>query len=288
MKHRIFRDAINLIAALACVLAAACGSSNAPASAPGRCSSDADCSDSLTCGMASGACVSAAGAGGVAGVAGMGGAALGINTSAQMPCTTKPQSGCPAGSWCLVANASGDTSCYSSGSVPYGGACSTINDCQGGLLCVYGQCTNLCAGVSDCSSAPYATCSPYPQRGSVAAIPGSSFCSIQCNPADPFNSARSADFAACLPGTTCSVQGSDGPTGATNCYLAGTVTNGNACNDTNSCAAGLICLTQGSSSSCTPMCLMGRTQCRVGSCQSFGTPEHVGVKGSLVELGYCG
>jgi len=286
--NRRFHVGISSLAILAGLVSAACGNSDAGDSgAPSVCSTNADCHDGLQCNVASGACASGASAGGMAGVGGASGVSS-MNTSAQSQCTTKPQSGCPTGSVCLVANASGATSCYSSGSVPYGGACSTINDCQSGLLCVFGQCTTLCARASDCKSAPYATCSPYPQRGSALAIIGSSFCSIQCNPADPSNSARSADFTACLRGATCSVQGSDGPTGATDCYLPGTVTSGNPCNDTNLCAAGLICLTQKSSATCTPMCLMGRTQCRVGSCQSFGTPEHVAVKGSLVELGYCG
>ena len=283
-----------LAAGLLCVLLAACSSAASDTSATG-CTKNTECSSDARCDVQSGACepnsTGNAGMTGMAGAAGNSSAPThSDNVSADTQCKPNPQSGCPTGSVCLVANAAGDTSCYSAGTVSYAGACSTINDCQVGLLCVYGQCRTLCSTSSDCL-AKYAKCAPYPASDDAAAIPGSSFCSLQCNPADPTNIARDPQLASCLADSGCYPMGSDGPSGATSCYSAGTALRGASCEKTADCRGGLVCLTSTAAATtgkCTPYCVKGQTPCASGSCQSFAQVKYVGIKGSLVELGYCG
>jgi hypothetical protein len=264
-----------------------CGSDPSPATTAG-CSESAQCGAGLVCDMASGACVSGSGG------SGSGGSSAGSSTAsdsvaADTACTVNPQAGCPAGRVCMVANSSGTTSCYSTGTGKYGEACNSINDCEADLLCVYGQCHTRCDSVSDCGSAPYATCSPYPATSDNAAIPQLSFCSLQCNPADSSNAAGSASFVGCPAGAGCDPSNA-GPAGTTDCYAAGTVPVRGACDDvTLICGPNLVCLTSsGGSGTCTPFCLMNEATCPTGTCTSFATEQQVSVKGSLVELGYCG
>lgn len=254
---------------------------------PAGCMSDGECAAGKHCNLQTGECEAAdpssAGSAGSAAIK-----AESTNVAAQAQCTTKPQSGCAPGTVCRVANSSGDTSCYATGSGAYGDACATVGDCKADFLCVYGQCRAPCDSAKDCPSAPYAACAPYPERDGAPAIAGSSFCSLQCNPADSQNLAKNPDFVQCLAGTGCYSHAT--ATGATSCYTSGDVPAGGACSDMDLCKPNYVCLTtQGvAGGRCTPYCLMGRTKCATGSCQSFATPKKVSVKGSLVELGYCG
>jgi hypothetical protein len=277
-----------------------CGSDPSPTTKAG-CSETAQCGAGFVCDTTSGSCVSGSGgsAGAAAGGSATGGSAAGSSgtstitpdnsVAADTACTVNPQAGCPAGRVCMVANSSGTTSCYSTGVGKNGDTCNSINDCEADLLCIYGQCHQRCDSVSDCGSAPYATCSPYPATGGNAAIPQLSFCSLQCNPADPPNKGGSASFVGCPAGGGCDPS-NDGPSGTTDCYAAGTVPVRGVCDDvTLVCGPGLVCLTSsGTKGACTPFCLMNETTCSTGTCTSFSVTQHVSVKGLLVELGYCG
>jgi hypothetical protein len=264
------------------LLISACGSSTPPTPESG-CSSKDDCNAGDQCDLASHACEPAGTSAGASDEA--------QDVSAQTQCTVEPQAGCPQGSVCLVATSSGETSCYGTGTVPHAGPCATVDDCQPSLLCVYGQCQSICKTASDCAAAPYATCTAFPARDNAAAVTGTRFCSLQCNPADPANTLGNTDFSPCLPDATCGPQGTEGPIGATDCYLAGAARSGAACAKPADCGPGLVCLTAAQAATngiCTPYCLMGRTRCSTGTCLSFGAEQQVGTKASLVELGYCG
>jgi hypothetical protein len=263
----------------------ACGSD--PSATAAGCTETAQCGAGLACDAASGTCVSGSG-GSASGGSDAGTSTAADSVAAETECTVKPQAGCPAGRVCMVANSSGKTSCYSTGSGKYGDDCNSINDCDAALICIYGQCHKRCDSVSDCGSAPYATCSPYPATNGNAAISQLSFCSLQCNPTDASNAASSASFVGCSSGASCGSSIS-GPSGTTDCYAAGTVPLNGMCDDVTLCDAGLVCLTSGGTNgTCTSLCLKNEASCRSGTCMSFATKQQVSVKGSLVELGYCG
>jgi hypothetical protein len=186
-----------------------------------------------------------------------------------------------------VANSSGATSCYIAGSLPLGGLCSGINDCAPGLLCQYLQCRSICQSSADCPQKPYGACNAYPPVMGETPFPGFGFCSLQCNPADSANAAGDTAFAPCNAAARCGFS-SDGAQGTTECFATGTNGTGAACTGSADCVADDVCLTdQGGKSTCTPYCVMGKGGCKKGTCSSFGTKKYVGVKGTLVEVGYC-
>jgi hypothetical protein len=164
-----------------------------------------------------------------------------------------------------------------------------LNDCVAGLVCAYGQCRPICAALSDCASRPYGECYPYKVGADQTPLPHFGFCSLQCNPTDPGNKAKKPEFAACLPGSTCSFS-ADTPSGSTECFQAGTKGPGAACDQPGDCAPGQTCLlTQAGSSTgeCTPLCLVSEGGCQQGSCQSFAQKHFVGTMGGLLEVGAC-
>jgi hypothetical protein len=280
---------LGLIAVVGAIGAAAgCGNSSDTAAAHG-CSRDADCSGGLVCDPTIAECIEGkAGAGGGGGAGGKAGgpAVQDDSVASDAPCTVLPQSGCPTGHACLVANASGTTSCYTVGALPAGAACTGFNECSAGLICAYGQCRSICASLSDCGSRPYGQCYPYTVGEAMTPLPHFGFCSLQCNPADPTNKAGRADFAACLAGSTCFP--SDAPaSGSTECYQAGTKGSGSSCKQVSDCAPGMTCLNLPSGSECTPLCLVGQSSCPSGSCQGFAEKQYVGTKSALLEVGAC-
>ncbi len=210
------------------------------------------------------------------------GAETPVNYAASDACTVVPQEGCPADHTCLVVTVDGATTCQSAGSAPLGGLCSGNSDCAPGLVCVESTCRSFCGEPSDCGGVASA-CNQV-SHGSEP-VKGWSICSIACNPADPPNAAGANGLVACPAGMACfSLDPSDGPKGSTSCFPAGAAQEGAACMTGGDCAAGLVCLNDGGSSSCRPMCLVGQSQC---TCLSFAVPLYAASAFTILEVGFC-
>lgn len=205
-----------------------------------------------------------------------------VNHAASEPCTVLPQEGCPTDHTCLVVTVDGATTCQSAGSAPLAGLCSGSSDCAPGLACLGAICHSFCGEPSDCGGTAPAC---FQVMLGADPVKGWSACSIACNPADPPNAAGAKGFLPCPAGMTCySLDASVGPRGSTSCYPAGTAPEGAACMAGDDCAAGLVCLNEGGSSSCRPMCLVGQSQC---NCLSFSEPTYAATANAILEVGFC-
>lgn len=205
-----------------------------------------------------------------------------VNHAASDPCTVSPQAGCPDDHTCLVATVAGATVCQSAGSTPLAGLCSGSNECAPGLVCIGSTCLSFCQQPSDCDGKAPAC---FQITLGSEPVNGWNVCSIACNPADPRNTAGSKGLLACPAGMACfSLDSSVGPKGSTSCYPAGVAPSGAACMNGDECAPGLVCLNDGSSSACQPMCLVGQSQC---TCLSFAEPFYAAIADDVLEVGYC-
>lgn len=212
---------------------------------------------------------------------GGGGAAVPENHPASEACAVFPQAGCDVDHTCTVVTPGGATLCVGAGPTAVGGYCANDGDCAVGLACVGDLCRAFCAAPADCTGgAP--TC--FDVYSNQKVIPGFKTCALPCNPADPANKGGIEGVAACPGGFTCFPLGADvGPQGSTDCGLAGNAGPGAACAP-GDCRAGLVCLNNGSSSVCTPRCLLGGGQC---NCASYAQPQYVALPSGIKEVGYC-
>lgn len=152
-------------------------------------------------------------------------------------CDLVTDCGCPRGSTCSVADASGRTRCrILSGSpvAPYS-QCNSDSDCPALHSCLDRICKSRCNNsLADCGF-PGSACEPAFQAGSQ--IPGYFFCARKCDMLSPLEPATG--FSACGTGSTCSTF-SGGR--ATDCFVAGAGEQGSACSLQGDCAAGLACV----------------------------------------------
>jgi hypothetical protein len=202
------------------------------------------------------------------------------NYPATEPCTTIPQSGCPAEHTCQVASHAGHTTCVKAGSAPVAGACSSSTDCAVGLSCVYGTCQEYCNDFHDCPGDVVGCIQFFDDDGE--AVANKKYCTIPCNPVDAANVGGTPGLLSCPPQWGCYPVHSGAPIGTTDCYPVGPRGLGEPCE--NDCGLGLVCLNYGDHKECASVCLMGKASC---SCQSFAEPDHAAIGGELVEVGYC-
>lgn len=218
-------------------------------------------------------------------IAGDGGGGQGAgepaNYPSNQPCSVLPQAGCAAGHSCQVATLGGATMCQQAGGVPDGGLCASNSDCAPGLSCVWNMCRSYCHVPEDCAGLAPAC---FQVEWGAQPVAGWLACSRPCNPADPGNATGMQGLFACPPGMGCYPAQPGGSLGSNDCYVAGTGPVGTACQDGGDCAPGLVCLSDGSSASCRPMCVMGLGGC---ACAPFAQPFYAATPNGILEVGYC-
>jgi|GEM_PF-5036806 hypothetical protein len=182
-----------------------------------------------------------------------------------------PQCGCSVGEGCYLP--SGTPVCLPAGSAPDGADCAADNDCLAGSVCITGlvtgnQCGRLCdpAAPATCSTG---VCIP-------SGLPGIGACMIGCDP---------------VAQTGCGARGcyllqntGDTPFVTACGRLAGTGRDGAACTVTQECAAGFVCLDDGTASACRPLCDLATGRgCTAGTCNPGTSPLRAGA----TEYGGC-
>jgi len=202
-------------------------------------------------------------------------------TCTETACTlTAPQSGCCGSDNCTV-DATGAHFCVASGTATTGQACSAINACALGDICLgatVGTCFNFCSTDNDCT-APGGHCVLQLGDGMGGAVPNVSMCSQNCDPTD----ASSCN----VTGLSCQAW-VDTPTGKnyTSCVPSGGIGPGGACpNGDGDCQAGLDCANFTAGPKCAQWCRVGVTVCPGAlTCQSFTTPF---LLTPTIEYGVC-
>lgn len=123
--------------------------------------------------------------------------------------------------------------CHPAGTVAVGGACTALNDCDAGSVCLgTGTCAKLCCSATDCPTGQ--SCTPLGD-GSGNPLPnGVGFCHAPtaCTP---------VPNTGCAAMQQCTTTAADG---STDCFPTGPVAEGGDCSSDN-CAAGLGCFNMG-------------------------------------------
>ena len=209
------------------------------------------------------------GAGGSGGAGGGGGIPPDMGN-----CDPVNAAACGSGEKCeMTSPLATTTTCEANGTVTLGHSCTTTpDDCQAGDECEanFKYCARLCHTDSDCpttagplSASNVARCGSF-DSGAYAAGPANTFrCTLPCNPVP------AAGASGCVSGTKCDQYGAGGGGGGggggsggsfnyTDCYYAGTGTDGANCTYSSDCAVGYVCV----GGSTTPHC---RMYCRAGN-----------------------
>ncbi|MCA9580578.1 MAG: hypothetical protein KC416_02210 [Myxococcales bacterium] len=207
----------------------------------------------------------------------------------QTPCSlVAPQCGCATGNACVI-DGTGARLCAAAGTGDEGQPCGAGALCRPGQLCLaypasttLTMCAAFCNTDADCGSR--ALCRTTLGDGTGGTIPGATFCTIDCDPAEQTG---------CAPGSECTVYLEPEPSARffTDCRAkaAAPGTQGSACSTTDDCGAGYRCLdfngTTAGGTECSHWCKVGSgTGCGAGStCFPFATPLSLGG----IEYGYC-
>jgi len=209
------------------------------------------------------------------------------DTCPMLPCSLSPQCGCPGANMACDINAMTQmgTACRMVTSPGMESAtCSTGTDCAAGFVCVgdsfFAECDRYCAHDTDCAS-PRGRCVIQLNNSSSQPITGAIVCSSNCDPTQAAN-------ALCPTGAACDLFSSTfmGTTyDIVDCRKSGTATQGQTCSTTVACAAGLTCVNNGTTMTCSKICPRPQnTGCPAGkTCTSFSTAFTVGGQ----EYGAC-
>ena len=158
--------------------------------------------------------------------------------------------------------------------------CTSTQGCAKGTVCVFGTCHATCNNPgSTCSVAGTGDCMQVNAQGGTP-IPNLSVCLVAC---DPVNATSCGGTTAAGTGV-CIVDNK----GTTDCQEGGTVPANGACNPTNECGPGLVCIqtTAGADGACKKWCKVasGKADCGgTQDCRSFQTKVMVGT----TEYGAC-
>lgn len=179
-------------------------------------------------------------------------------TCPRTPCDLVAQCGCTPPQVCdLSLTNLGETTCRTvdtPGMV--GSACSALQDCAGGFVCVDGNCQQYCNVDADCGD-PRRKCIITLQSGGTP-IPNATTCSSACDPTD------AAAGGLCPAGFSCTLafddpdmdpQSGDEIPFAT-CNQAGSATQGQTCSTTSDCAINHLCINTGTGSVCARVCTL--------------------------------
>ncbi len=137
-----------------------------------------------------------------------------------------PAEGCEQGERCTMSNF-GVFFCLPAGNVQEGGDCSS-SDCQAGLICLDGTCVSYCENASECTSPDQHCVWAWPELGTSWGV-----CRPGCDPI--LQTGCSGEESACYY--------SDPEAGTTECWMPGSLQEGDDCSDmTQFCAPGLDCV----------------------------------------------
>jgi hypothetical protein len=201
---------------------------------------------------------------------------------ARQPCDLYAQCGCaaPASACDLDPNmfATGGTSCRTESTGGEATVCTTQLTCAAGHSCVGGRCRTFCDDEGDCPG-PGSLCILSVNAGGMT-IPGVTMCTTDCVPTQAQN-------ATCPTGWACHVYfDAAGSRYLTDCTTAPATGGGAgaACTTSESCAAGLDCITLNpGGQQCRPTCVCPGGNCAAGtctagtgSCRGFTTPVVIG------------
>ncbi|MFK8000868.1 MAG: hypothetical protein AB8H86_14820 [Polyangiales bacterium] len=168
--------------------------------------------------------------------------------------------GCEGSESCFVAGSadSAMTVCGGPGATPIGGDCTTADGCQSGLSCIGGKCQPLCCGDSDADCPTGGVCN------GLSNLEGIGVCLLP----DGCNLVMQTG---CDDGLGCYPLSSEG---GTRCATSGAAAVGAACEASNDCAGGTICLDDGT---CHSLCELESDTCGDQRCSPLNGFEAVGV-----------
>jgi hypothetical protein len=154
--------------------------------------------------------------------------------------------------------------CAPAGSVGDGGACTNLNDCDTGLVCLStGTCASACCGNADCELGE--TCRPLSGAGGTVGV------CIRPTSCTPLPNS-------CPDGQQCQLTGSDG---STDCGGTGPNTEGMPCGDSGGCVEGLGCYgPAGGAAMCIRFCRLGMD----ADCTGGGTCNASGLGSDMFGL----
>ena len=187
-------------------------------------------------------------------------------------CTLVPNSGCGAGQCCdLTSAGDGTVACRDTGSGTSSSTCTYMTDCAAGYICLgdgtNASCLKYCTSDGQCT-APGGLCVDTITDSAGTPLPGPiTVCSTNCNPISAVG---------CPPGWACNIftEPSPGTRYVTECYAAGSGTQGSSCTYANDCAAGYMCLSDGL---CYQTCNTATGVCSGGlSCYGLSSPLTLG------------
>jgi hypothetical protein len=203
----------------------------------------------------------------------------------EMPCGLAPQCGCDNNLGCSVTS-KGNRVCEMTGSVAWGDACVSANDCVAGTICLpvganLAGCSKFCASDADCKS-PGGLCTLGIADENKMVIPNAHVCSTDC---DPLSSAGCS-----IGGSACQIL--QEPMGQqrwyTQCYEAGTKTQGDACTLITDCALGYSCFTVGNAQQCLKLCDVAGSACPAATkCDAIKGANMIPMQIGNTQYGAC-
>jgi hypothetical protein len=184
------------------------------------------------------------------------------------PCDLVQQCGCTSPQVCdLSLSMLGSTTCRGVTTPGMeGSACTALEDCAGGYVCVSGSCSKYCAIDVDCGDIRR-KCIVTLESGGTP-IPGAVTCTSACNPAN------AAEGGFCPAGFSCHLSFLDpdmdpmsgDETAFATCGAAGAVAQGGACTANTDCAQNHLCVNTGTTT-CVRMCTVSPAggECPIGT-----------------------
>ncbi|MGC4122956.1 MAG: hypothetical protein QM765_51985 [Myxococcales bacterium] len=199
------------------------------------------------------------------------------------PCDPAWQLGCAPGEGCYLDAASGSYRCVNAGSSPVGTPCSRGEECRAGADCLGSGGTRTCVEYCDPETSVGCvvndTCNATASHlGVCGACPADRLCGLCCP------SGLACVSGACMGGESCSPlatndclagQGCYNATFQWDCFAAGALAEGAACEKSEECIPGLGCFYAGGVKQCRRLCSVGSgAECAGGqACMTLGMYE---------------
>ena len=177
-----------------------------------------------------------------------------------------PTCGCATGSVCYASVTTHTMACGASGNFGVGTACAYANDCASGLGCFRGSCTTYCQTDSDCPAVDGVRKCEQVTWEDGTNVSGVKDCARICDPVNPQD--PRSPLLSCPAGFGCA----SSSTGASYCYVSGSLTNGSPCTYSNDCLPGYYCSPAGYV--CRRYCST-QADCPSGTtCRVFSPPQY--------------
>ncbi|MFT5356315.1 MAG: hypothetical protein ACI9KE_003538 [Polyangiales bacterium] len=175
-------------------------------------------------------------------------------------CNVVLGTGCEAAESCFVAGGadSAMSVCAPAGAVALGGTCMAADECQLGLSCIGNTCQPLCCGDSDADCPAGGVCN------GLSNLEGIGVCLLP-DGCDLVMQTGCGAMLGCYPLSS---------EGGTRCATSGAAAVGAACEASNDCAGGTICLDDGV---CHSLCALESETCGDQRCAPLNGFDEVGV-----------